>query len=160
MSERNYVSGLAETRTYICIPFQYDTTSFFFFRSTSGGGSTPCALCSTVRACSKNRASPFSLRSALVTMAINWTPPASHCPPPLSSALLCLMVWKCYSNKTQKYLIVFFLFLSLSLIFLTAQVINNCECWLHRFHCNIFNYVRVIPKVITIIICLGLTSNQ
>lgn len=63
-------------------------------RNTSEGGSTPCALCFTVPACYKSRVSQSSLRSALVTTATRWTPPANPCRPPHSTALLCLMVRK------------------------------------------------------------------
>lgn len=61
-------------------------------RNTSGRGSTPFVQCSTVPACSRSLGNPSNLRSALATMAIRWIQHASLWPPPLSIAVLCLMV--------------------------------------------------------------------
>lgn len=63
-----------------------------FNRNTKGGGSFVSVQSSTVPPWLRTPVSQYSLRSALVTMATNWTTLVSLWPPPLSTAVLCLMV--------------------------------------------------------------------
>ena len=92
-----------------------------FVRNTSGRGSTRCAPSSTAPACSRSPASPSSLRSASVTTATSWTPPASPWRPPRSSATACSTVRErcCFVQ----------LYISL---FLVGHFQTTCSlCWSH-----------------------------
>lgn len=65
---------------------------FILYRNTSGGGNTACLPCSIQPPCCKTLARPFSLKSALGTMATSLTRPVSLWHQPHSTAVPYLMV--------------------------------------------------------------------